>query len=194
VVIQDVYSHLSGYLGSPSAGPGIDMPFIKGLPASVRTTFRAHSSLRRWLVLQIVGHGLGIPRRVARIKTLLEALEICRQRAHVVDAIWSSTRSAVGPELEPTMSTFVGRALTAALLSPESRAHAKAWHIVATDRGGSVDVLSSMLPVGVARDPSNNGCCTIDLGWLLERITEVICQVPDFVQESQHLVNFDKRR
>lgn len=151
--------------------------------------------MRRWFVQQIAGPGLGLPKRVARLKLFVEVLEICRARASVVDTVWTTDKPSSGRELDPAMSTFVGKAIVAALLSPESRAHGKAWQTVAQDRNCSTDTLSTLLdPQGAPLSEVKGQECAIDMGWFLERIIEIVCQVSDFVQDSQHLVNFDKRR
>jgi hypothetical protein len=68
---------------------------------------------------------------------------------------------------------------------------------VALGRGSACDSLSSLLLRPYVQSTSSGDSLTVDMGWLLERMLEIIA-TPDVIEasaeEGQNLVNFDKRR
>ena len=86
---------------------------------------------------------------------------------------------------------------TSALLSVESRLHHRAWQGTGLGRGSTCDSLSSLLLRPYVQSTSSGDSLTVDMGWLLKRMLEIIA-TPDIIevssQEGQNLVNFDKRR
>ena len=86
---------------------------------------------------------------------------------------------------------------TSALLSVESRLHHRAWQGVAFGRGSMCDLLSPLLLRPYVQSTPSGDSLTVDMGWLLERMLELIA-TPDVIEasaeEGQNLVNFDKRR
>ena len=93
--------------------------------------------------------------------------------------------------------SFAEHVLTAAILAPESRAYARAWANVAAARGVGLDNLAGMLVRDVDEiGGGGEGSLTTDVGWLLERVLEVL-SLPDMfeaVTETGRVINFDKRR
>lgn len=159
------------------------------LPGSVRACIRAFGVLRKWVILQIVAPNIGLRTRQNRIELLLQAIEICRTR--------NMDPSSSGSIIEqPCIRSFVEAVVESALLGPESRLHYRAWQGVANQRGASFDSLATLLhsPAGTA---TRGEPLVIDIGWLLERMLEVI-NMPDIVdalnEEAQPMVNLDKRR
>lgn len=153
--------------------------------------------MRSWIVAQISDPSISPRRRQARLEVLISALDICRSRSADPDTVWTPSPPSFlnGFHVEPRIATFVGSAIRSAILSPESRAFAHSWHAVALVRGkSSIEGLAGLLSEMEGSTPLD---CTVDLGWFLERLVEVVCVVPEFVDSSMQvssLVNFDKRR
>ncbi|KAF8951373.1 hypothetical protein BDZ97DRAFT_1932432 [Flammula alnicola] len=128
--------------------------------------------------------------RQARMELLIQAIEVSRLR---------NTETPSTPQLidQPCVRSFVEAVVTSALLSVESRMHHRAWQGVALSRGSPCDSLSSLLLRPYVQSTSSVDSLTVDMGWLLERMLEIIA-TPDIIeassQEGQNLVNFDKRR
>ena len=165
------------------------------LPPGVRSCIRAYGIIRKWLISKIVTPRLGLRTRQARMELLIQAIEVSRLRNSE-----SSSASSSAQHLEqPCVRSFVEAVTTSALLSVESRMHHRAWQGVAFSRGCSCDSLSSLLLRPYIECTSSNDSLTVDMGWLLERMLEVIA-TPDIIEptfqdlEGQTLVNFDKRR
>ena len=74
--------------------------------------------------------------------------------------------------------------------------YARAWQHVANTRRTTADSLSALLDSSNAQT-STGDSLLVDVGWLFERILEVIV-MPNVVtppaEEGQGLVNFEKRR
>jgi GTPase-activating protein BEM2 len=98
---------------------------------------------------------------------------------------------------KPCVRSFVEAVTTSAILSVESRMHHRAWQNVAITRGTNSDSLVSLLSRPYMQSASSRVPLTPDMGWMMERILEVIAS-PDVIesstQENQNLVNFNKRR
>lgn len=149
------------------------------LPPGVRSCIRGYSIIRKWLVGQIVAKGLGVQKRQGRMELLLRCIELSRG-------------GLVG---EPKARSFVESVTTSALMSEESRMFVRTWHTVAQSRGTQCDSMAALL-ARMAEDEREGSGLTIDMGWVLERLLDVI-STPDVVEstnDGQSLVNFDKRR
>jgi hypothetical protein len=58
--------------------------------------------------------------------------------------------------------------------------------------------MAALLARPYIQSTNSRDCLTVDMGWLIERMLEVIASpdvvVEPTVQDGQNLVNFDKRR
>jgi GTPase-activating protein BEM2 len=153
------------------------------LPTSLRTCLRAHEMLRRWLLSKLVERRLGLQVRQARMEKLLRALELSR-----------STSNSVGTPSVAAVRSFAEAVITAVILSPESRAHNRAWMEVGIARNRSLDSVTSILSQTLPVAPSRVRTLTADLGWFVERLLEAI-SMPNAIEENgKPMVNLDKRR
>ena len=98
--------------------------------------------------------------------------------------------------IQPCVRSFVEAVVSSALISVESRIHHRVWQSIATIRGVTCDSLMALLSQPY-KDRTTGGDLTVDMGWLMERMIEIIV-TPDAIEstvnEGQSLVNFDKRR
>lgn len=161
------------------------------LPPAVRGCIRAFIVLRKWLISKLVAFKIGLRARQARMELLLRAIEVCRLRSI------EPTIPEIASLEKPCIRSFVEAVLSSAIVSIESRMYHKAWQTVAAVRGTSCDTLVSMLSKPSMKTAPSSEALTVDIGWLLERLVEVIT-LPDLlessVQEGTALVNFEKRR
>ena len=169
------------------------------LPPGVRSCIRAYGIIRKWLISKIVTPRLGLRTRQARMELLVQAIEVSRLRNSGSSSSSSSPLTTAQHLEQPCVRSFVEAVTTSALLSVESRMHHRAWQGVAFSRGCPCDSLSSLLLRPYIECTSSNESLTVDMGWLLERMLEVIA-TPDIIEptfqdlEGQTLVNFDKCR
>ncbi|PCH35674.1 hypothetical protein WOLCODRAFT_28060 [Wolfiporia cocos MD-104 SS10] len=160
------------------------------LPPSVRTCIRAFGILRKWLVSKLVGPRLSMHTRQRRMELMLRAIEVCRLRNAETAA------SDVPPIERPCVRSFVEALFVSAILSVESRMHYRVWQNIALARGTTCDTLSALLSKSTVSSVTSREALTVDIGWVLERMLEVI-STPDILEgsaESTGVVNFDKRR
>jgi hypothetical protein len=158
-------------------------------PASVRSCIKAFAILRKWLISKIAFPKLGVRPRQSRLERLLQALEISRIRN-------SDSTSSTPISEKPCVRSFVEAVLTSALLSPESRMYSRAWQNVANSRRTTADSFSALLDSSNIQT-STGDSLLVDVGWLFERMLEVIVMpnvIAQSVEEGQGLVNFEKRR
>ncbi len=151
----------------------------KILPPSIRSFMRPLSIVKKWVTWHIVEPGIGCSRRATRMKLFLSCIELCRASPN------ANT---------PCITSFVEAALTAAILSPASRAFQRAWHAVAQEKRCSVDSLEGFLSVPSTRERVSD--LRPDVGWVLERMMEVLC-LPDTFDSGNGapaLINFSKRK
>lgn len=158
------------------------------LPPAVRGCVRAFAILRKWLISKLAGYKIGMRTRQTRMEGFLRAIEICRLRS----------MDAEGANVDrPCVRSFVEAILTSAIISMESRMYHRAWQTVAGVRGTACDTLFTLLGRPGMDSHSTAESLTIDVGWLVERMVEIIT-LPDLVesslQEGISLVNFEKRR
>ncbi|KAG9088684.1 rho GTPase-activating protein [Ceratobasidium sp. UAMH 11750] len=186
--IQNIYTQLQETDTSPLIAEMGPDKFVRNLPSSIRSVFRAHDIVRRWAIMNIVTPRIGVQARQARIELLLQTIEVCRLR--------TSDSPAAKDLHQPSIRTFTETALGAALCSPESRLFMRAWQDVGVARGASVESLSSLLAMPRVETIRSSRRMTADMGWLIECMLELL-SLPDKSCEGGsgvELVNFDKRR
>ncbi|KAI0352013.1 hypothetical protein OH77DRAFT_829733 [Trametes cingulata] len=191
VEIQFMSSYILEVEPSPLISELTQDSLYRLLPPAVRSCIRAFGILRKWLISKLVALRIGIQARQQRMELMLRAIEVCRRRSVDSDG-------ADAPLAErPCIRSFVEAILTSAVLSIESRTYQRAWMGVAASRGTGCDTLAAYLAKPVVSTTSSRSPLAPDIGWLMEKILEII-SLPD-VQESPSveqvtLVNFEKRR
>jgi GTPase-activating protein BEM2 len=188
VEIQSIHTHLQDVEPSTMISDMSQDSLYRLLPPAVRGCIRAYLILRKWVVSKLVTRGLGLRKRQARMELILQAIEVCRLR---------NTEPPLTdlPIAErPCIRSLVESVLVSAVVSVESRTYHRAWQSVAGTRGTTCDTLLTMLIKPTVKGPVLKDSLTVDMGWILERMIEII-SLPDVVdQDGLSLVNLDKRR
>ncbi|CAK5273971.1 unnamed protein product [Mycena citricolor] len=193
VEIQNMYSYLQEIEPSSLISELGQDSLYRLLPPGIRSCVRAYVILRKWAIAQLVAPRVGLRARQSRMELVLRAIEITRIRSLPSDA------SAMASVAEfPARRSFVEAVLTSAVLSVESRFHARPWLNIAMSRGVQCDSISSLISRAVVPPNATRTELTMDMGWFFERMLEVIAS-PDALepvteQEGLSLINFDKRR
>lgn len=190
VEIQTIHSYILEVEPSSLISELSPEALYRLLPPGIRSCFRAHTILRKWIISKVVAPRLGFRARQARLEFLLQAIEVARLR--------NAEPSSPGSVSEqPCVRSFVEAVVTSAILSPECRMHQRAWQNIAANRGCQYETLAQLLVRPNTKSVASKDPLTVDMGWLIERILDVIA-MPDLVEshneEGQNLVNFDKRR
>ncbi|KAK4057577.1 rho GTPase-activating protein [Microbotryomycetes sp. JL221] len=180
IVISDPYSHMLALLS--------DTSLSKHLPQSLRQALDKHCLIRRWILAHLVDPNISSRDRQLRMLKTLELVEICRSR--MANVAFGGQADSVETLHDPTIASFVERAIVSAIVSPESRLFASAWQGVASARGASIpDTVLSI----IRREPvSTEATCAVDLAWLVERLIELVTQI-DSLSDGMS-INFAKRR
>ncbi|EPQ55246.1 hypothetical protein GLOTRDRAFT_61161 [Gloeophyllum trabeum ATCC 11539] len=190
VDIHTIYSHVLNCEPSPLIAELTHDTIYRLLPPSIRSCIRAFTILHKWLVSKLVAPKVGSRVRQARMNLYLQALELCRLRN-------SDATSSRNPADCPCVRSFVESTVVSAILSVESRLHHSSWYNVAAARGTGCESISALLSKPQVRSVENKESLTVDMGWVLERMLEVM-SVSDTLSsadnESQTLVNYEKRR
>ncbi|KAJ7658894.1 hypothetical protein B0H17DRAFT_1213103 [Mycena rosella] len=193
VEIQNMYSYLQEIEPSPLISELGQDSLYRLLPPGVRSCIRAYVILRKWTISQLVAPRLGLRARQSRMELILRAIEVTRLRN--LSSYAPSPQAIV--EL-PCARSFVEAVLTSAVLSVESRMHTRPWQNIAMSRGAQCDSIMSLVSQPATESISSSRELTVDVGWFLERMLEII-SAPDVMdsvaqQEGHTLINFDKRR
>ncbi|KAF4620517.1 hypothetical protein D9613_001123 [Agrocybe pediades] len=190
VEIQTMYTHVQDVEPSSLISEPTNDSLYRLLPPGIRSCIRAFSIIRKWLISRIVAPGLGLKKRQARLELLVQTIEVARLR---------NTETPASAQLmdQACVRSFVEAVVTSALLSMESRLHFRAWQSVGASRNSQCETFASLLLRPYVQSASTMDSLTVDMGWLLERMLEIIA-TPDVIeatsQEGQNLINFDKRR
>ncbi|KAK7013752.1 Rho GTPase activating protein 22 [Favolaschia claudopus] len=193
VEIQNMYSYLQEVEPSALISELGNDSLYRMLPPSIRSCIRAYVILRKWTVAQLVAPRLGLHARQSRMELILRAIEVTRLR--------SVPKAADSPEAIvdfPCTRSFAEAVLTSAVLSVESRLHSRPWLNIAAARGAQCDSIASLVANPATRSLSSTRELTLDVGWFLERMLEILA-APDIresaiQQEGVSLINFEKRR
>ena len=191
VEIQSISSYILEIEPSPLISELSQGSLYRLLPPGIRSCIRAFGLLRKWLVHNLVAPRLGLRGRQARMELMLRAIEVCRLRNAEPDSGDLSLAE------RPCIRSFVEAVITSAIVGVESRMFHRAWQTVALARGTSCESLASLLSKPAVSSISSNNTLTVDMGWVLEKMLEII-SMPDVVDstapESLSMVNIDKRR
>ncbi|KAI5780160.1 hypothetical protein DFH27DRAFT_362346 [Peziza echinospora] len=164
---------------------------LESLPTPLQDLCVLHRRIGDWVLGQITDSSIKLDVRAKRIAALLRCLAICRTRMSGMDLYESSSS---GPRQH--IPSFVESAISAALVRPESRMFSVAWSLAADETTGSglqVETLEQIVPKHI-EGLSNLTSMTPCAGWLIERMLEIVCYVPNMLVENNRLINFDKRR
>ncbi|KAH9888368.1 hypothetical protein C8Q73DRAFT_794141 [Cubamyces lactineus] len=191
IEIQSMSSYILEVEPSPLISELAQDSLYRLLPPAVRSCIRAFGILRKWLVAKLVALRIGIQARQQRMELVLRAIEVCRRRN-------ADSENVDVPLAErPCVRSFVEAILTSAVLSVESRTYQRAWVGVAAARGTGCDTLAAYLARPVVKTVSSRGTLAPDIGWLMEKLLEII-SMPDVLEspstEQLSLVNIEKRR
>ncbi|KAI0700969.1 hypothetical protein C8T65DRAFT_656956 [Cerioporus squamosus] len=191
VEIQSMSSYVLEVEPSPLISELTQDTLYRLLPPAVRSCIRAFGILRKWLIAKLVALRIGIQARQHRMELMLRAIEVARLRN--IDG----ENTDVPLSERPCVRSFVEAILTSAVLSVESRTFQRAWMGVAMARGTGCDTLAAYLSRPVVTNLSTRGTLTADIGWLMEKILEII-SLPDVLESPSEeriiVVNFEKRR
>lgn len=185
-VLQDIFFLLGNIRRGNSP-----LPVLDTLPKSLKELCALRTDIMNWVLAQIVDFRLNVERRAHRIATLLKCLSISRKRMSGMDLYEDYKAGA-----RQHVPSFVASSIAAALVRPESRCFSYAWLMAVRMAFGPVNQIESLeaiIPDEIEGAQSTQPM-TPCAGWIMERLLEIVCYVPNMVVENNRLINFDKRR
>lgn len=168
-----------------------------------------------------VGHMVTILKIMGIIRSRMGSMDVFNSEglhaAHLINEDTKSVASPLGPDqngarnhvypVSPHIPSFLEAAVAAAIIRPESRGFANSWIQASKELckqfGGTftgeittVDSIVPDVPASILNRGSNGkpNLLTPCIGWLFERMFEVVCYIPNMAVENSKLINFDKRR
>jgi hypothetical protein len=184
--------------------PRSNHPLLNTLPKSLRLLHRLHENLVAWIIAQLADTNITMHERANRIQSLVHFLRSSRQRMSYLDFYTTEQTVRLTEERGENrlgVPSFIASAVATALVSPESRAFGRAWSRVfyeddSSDPGNQTyDTFADFVyRKTVVPDYGATRTLTPCLGWIMERMLEIACYVPNMSLESTRLINFDKRR
>lgn len=199
LVIQDIFSFCATLHCLQS-----DDLMVSLLPKPVKKLYALHMNLVSWLVYHIADPSISRNVRVDRMMIMLKAMAICRKMMSSID-IFKHTRGddQVQNYSAGVIPSFVETAIAAALVRPESRHYLLAWNLAIKELGferQTIDSIDELIPkidfekTNLYTSQILQQPLTICVGWIFERMFELVCYVPNMSVEDSHLINFDKQR
>lgn len=162
--------------------------FIQTLPSSVQRAIKLHEIIRDWTITKICAIGIRSRTREDRISLILRAVEICQNRG----STYTFPKSGNGANL-PGSPSLVESALLSALWGRESRIYARAWANIAVKRNASHESFQTLLQKSTHKF-RNSVRSSLDCGWILEQLVQVLSLKDRLPRNDHMLINFDKRR
>lgn len=163
------------------------------LPMPIRRLFHLRSSITSWTIGQIVDAGIDIDERVARIKFLLTLVRVSCSNMSPFDIEISGTSGKI--DKKQIVPSLIASAISAGLVSPESRSFLLSWTFV-LQASKNVDCLRTVYdllpptPEDLQQSHPNVACPV----WLVDRMLEIVCYIPDSSAHDSQLANLEKRR
>lgn len=206
VIVLDIFTYFETlYRETP------EERILFGFPRPIRELFRLHSNLVNYFTVQIGEANIKKDERVGRMASVLKILGIIQRRMSYLqlfqpdDDHKSEEERAAPPGVSPHIPAFLESAISAAILRPESRIFANSWIQASkeiykqfggtfTGTVNTLDAIIPEIPESLLKKSNVNKGLTPCIGWLIERMLEIVCYVPNMSVENPRLINFDKRR
>lgn len=199
--VGNIYTYLATlYRTSP------DHLFITTLPPAIQELLKLHRGMADYFCHQVSDPMLHLTGqdRVQRMAVILKMLGILRTRMRFLDLFPDAKNDRIS-----RVPSFLETAIIDGILRPESRAYNIAWlnagARVATDFGGfdpQLDDLPNACTLFIPNIPIERLSSKTDhiepispcVGWIIERLLEIVCYIPNMAVDTPELINFDKRR
>lgn len=154
---------------------------IDQLPPRIFNVFKMYNGFQDLILMQIVDPLHSQSSRVEIMFNILKMVSKCRKLSKKCNFNGSAT-----------VPSFLETILVNSIMMPISRFYSQSWIKAAQISHPFVDKfesLESMLPLDVKTPMINLSICP---GWVMNRIMEIVCFVPNMDADFGNLLNFDK--
>ncbi|ODV98363.1 hypothetical protein PACTADRAFT_48142, partial [Pachysolen tannophilus NRRL Y-2460] len=199
LIISNVFTWLQGLYDVDDLGLYKEYVLNK-FPVSVKSVFQLYYKFRNYLISQIVDPTITQMTRVDRMSTILQMLIIARLKMKSLDLFEPTQETS---DISPHVPSLIESVLINSILSVESRSFSQSWIIASNslnnlgETSNAFETLESLLPNSSEIEEKLSNLkkpLTPCIGWLLERLLEIACYIPNMSVENTKLINFDKRR
>lgn len=166
---------------------------LKSMPLAIRSLVQLRFSITSWTVAQMTDPTLNLETRVKRAQLFLKMLEISGKYMSSFDI---QIEKVPGKTRETQIvPSFIAGAIASGLVSPQSRLFSLCWTTVA-QIAGKEDSLASLINLvpSDAEVPEPHVPIVPCPAWLIDRMLEIACYIPDKLVDNPRLINLDKRR
>ncbi|BFZ53545.1 rho GTPase-activating protein [Savitreella phatthalungensis] len=167
--------------------PSDNTMLIDQLPLPVRNLVQLWQNVYDWALQQVTAPEIELDLRIRRMELFLGIIRLSQSRLSQLDI-------ALRKEQVKIVPGSVADAVAHALIHPESRQFVNAW--AAVSRRAGLNDTAQTIEALVARTPCvSTGECgkvTPSINWILDRMLEINCYVPDHAPDNERLVNYDK--
>lgn len=212
MVIQDIYGYLDTLYRDHR-----EEKIVKKFPAGVQGLLGFYRNLSDYLTYQICDPVIHRDDRVARMMSILKMLGLCKTRMSYLELFHSgygdqdhiSVANSNGG-ISTHVPSLIESALVASILRPESRWYANSWiqagkllsktysgntgHNAGISLINGFEIFTPMLDQNELLTEESHKELIPCIGWIIERMLEIVCYVPSMSVENVSLINFDKRR
>lgn len=197
IIISNIYHWILTLSDNDNFKMSSNSKIIKKLSPTIESIFVLYQRIQIFILSQIIDSSITLEDRVIRMQTLLKIIQICRIKMRNVELFQEDTDKSSS---SPYVPSFIESVIVNTIMLPESRFYSHAWKLAVNMNEGenvSLDNLELMLPKLTEyqiNSIQNSGSLSICPGWIVGRIVEIACFVPNMDVENTLLVNFDKNR
>lgn len=189
---QDITIHDSLWLLQNSATRS-GTTLLQSMPHPIRELVRLRSNITHWTTNTITQPDLKLGERVERIEYFLRMLGLSAKCMSQFDIKVTATEHTT--HKTQIVPSLVAAAITAGLHHPDSRSFSLAWSLVA-QRQSNEDQITSIIPLipEVQHFSESTEPIVPCIAWIIDRMLEIACYIPNRLLDNPSLLNFDKRR
>ncbi|KAI0462273.1 hypothetical protein LJB42_004361 [Komagataella kurtzmanii] len=169
-------------------------------PVTIRTLFLFYFKLKSYVVCQLTDLTITKEERTKRMASVLLILALARDRMSPLNLF--DPLEGEQFDVSPHVPSLLESCLSNAIVSPEVRIFAHSLLKASAEvkaymnnqpTKAPVKSLMSLLP-SLPQEDIKGGSLTACPGWIVERLIEIACYIPNMSVENTKLINFDKRR
>jgi GTPase-activating protein BEM2 len=178
---------------------------IEKLPVSIKSMFQLYERFMTYFLMQIVDDKITFDMRIDKMSTLLKIIQVARVRMQDVKLFEESlnTKASKSTSNSPYIPSFLESVIVNTIMLPESRFFSHAWKSAISIYHDAefddhiLDSLEIVLPqlseyeLGVIK---LSPACSLCPGWIVKRLVEIACFVPNMDVDNTELINFGKNR
>ncbi|OUM51590.1 hypothetical protein BVG19_g698 [[Candida] boidinii] len=199
LAISNIFSWLSTLLDLEPENDKDQSYFVHKLPTVLKGSLQLYFKIQYFFRTQIVDPLISTHERITRMANLLKMLQIVRIKMKAL-SLFDESSFGKSSSFSSRVPSFLESCISNTIVLPESRAFMSSWIKAANSlRDSPIEsyaTLNDLLPDedNIAPELVYKSSLTPCVGWVIERLLEIACYIPNMSVENTSLINFDKRR